>query len=863
MKCSPSSADDGPAMPHSDSAAVAAGDVKELRRSLRDIVALTMLPSVWVGYDPRQICANLVDVVARMVDADGVYLVSPANGCSEILWKRREDDPEMERCLRDAWSSVSMGEVRTIAGAGESVLRLFPAELSLHSPDRFIVAARRPDFPNDTERLVLRVASNQASTWLEWKRAEAEVAEQTTLRRAIEESMLAGVAIVDTNGRQTYVNRAFSAMVGWPEEELIGKTPPFSYWPPEENETITAALQEVIAGHVNPAGYELRFRRRNEERFDALVLISHLNRGGSSQEFLASVYDITERKAAERSAQFLAEAGEILGQSLDYEKTIHAISELVVPRFADWCFIDLVEADGAFRRVAVAHPPGESNALIADRLKRTYPPKNVRHGVSETIAEGRTCLINEVSDDLLISVSRDADHRDAVMAMNIRCFVSVPMTSHGTTFGVVTFIGTETRTCFGPADVALAEEVARRVALAVDNARLYQNAQEANRAKDEFLANLSHELRTPLTAILGWVHLLQLGDLEAGQMTLGLQTIRQSSEAQAKLVDELLDVSRIITGKLQINPVPVVLSDIVRAAVAAIRPAVGAKRQQLQVDIRGGDATVLGDAGRLQQVFWNLLSNAVKFTPPGGVVRVRVSDGDAGNIVVSVEDTGEGIPAEFLPLVFERFRQASAAVHGRSGLGLGLAIAKELIEMHGGTIAARSGGRGTGSTFTVTLPKHSEEEKAAVGIIKRRGRRSEMLRSLRVLLVEDDDATLTLLATVLSGFGAEVMSASSASSAESLVSRFEPQILITDIEMPGRDGVSLLHLLRSTWSATLPAIAVSGYADEASRDRVKAAGFNGFVAKPLDPTQLADEILRALAQSSESGHDAETPLAAR
>jgi signal transduction histidine kinase len=497
------------------------------------------------------------------------------------------------------------------------------------------------------------------------------------------------------------------------------------------------------------------------------------------------------------------------------------------------------------RRIAVAHPPRAEHEAVARRLQRAYGPKNVLYGASHTFAGGATFLRNDVPDEVLTAVGRDDDHRDALLSMGIRCFISVPMTSRGKIFGVITFLGTGVRTRFEPADVALAEEVARRAALAVDNARLYGSAQEANRAKDEFLANLSHELRTPMTAILGWAHLLQIGDLDPEQVHLGLQTIRQSGEAQAKLIDDLLDVSRIVTGKLHLNPTAVRLSDIANGAIAAIRPAADAKRQQLEVDIRAGDAVVLGDASRLQQVFWNLLSNAVKFTPPGGVVRVRLAYRDAENVVLTVEDTGEGIPPELLPLVFERFRQAATA-RGRTGLGLGLAIAKELVEMHGGTISASSDGRGGGSIFTVTLPRHAEDRKP-VERLSRAERPHERLRSLRVLLVEDDPTTRTLLATVLARFGANVTAASCATDAETALLTFDPEILITDIELPGGDGVSLLHRLRASRNATLPAIAVSGYADHASRDRVLAAGFNGFVAKPLDPTLLADEMVRALA----------------
>jgi len=251
---------------------------------------------------------------------------------------------------------------------------------------------------------------------------------------------------------------------------------------------------------------------------------------------------------------------------------------------------------------------------------------------------------------------------------------------------------------------------------------------------------------------------------------------------------------------------------------------------------------VLADAQRLQQVFWNLLSNAVKFTPPGGRVRVRVEETE-NDVAVTVEDTGEGIPAEFLPHVFERFRQAATSIRGRTGLGLGLAIAKELVEMHGGTIGVQSEGVGRGSRFRVALPRYAEN--AAVPVSPR-ARFRERFRSLRVLLVEDDETTRTLLAAMLSSFGAEVTDAESVANAQEKVAACDPQILITDIEMPGSDGVALLRQLRDGGRAALPAIAVTGYADHHNRERLLAAGFNGFVAKPLDPTALAEEIVRAL-----------------
>ncbi|HEX2061763.1 MAG TPA: ATP-binding protein [Thermoanaerobaculia bacterium] len=802
-------------------------EVRLLRRGLRDIVALTMLPSVWTGYDAAQICSDLVDVVLRAVEADAVRLTSPNRGI-DVLRVRHGVDESIADLLRDASPSTN-GAVQLLA---------FP--FAAGSDDRLVAASFRADFPNEIERVLLRVAANQAAMWIGRKDTERDLAEESAFRRGIEESMLAGVAVVDESGRQTYVNRAFAAMVGWDEAELIGAVPPFPYWAPEDTGNIAAAFAEVLAGRARPDGYELRFRRRNEERIDALVHVSPLRVGDRSAGFLASVHDITERKNAERAARFLADAGEVLSASLDYEMTLETIRTLAVPRIGDWCFIDVMDPDRSSQRIAVAHGD-PSAAPLAARLQISLEPHQSPFRIADTYASRKTTVQNEFVFDAL--VCRDDDHRDALASLNVRSFVSVPMTTRGKTFGVITFLRSAARAPFDAADVALAEELARRAALAVDNARLYGEAQEANRAKDEFLANLSHELRTPMTAIIGWAHLLQLGGLGAGDADVGLATIRQSAQAQAQLIDELLDVSRIVTGKMHINCTLVLLPEIIHAALAAVRPASEAKRQRIDVVVPDGELWVYGDAARLQQVFWNLLSNAMKFTPAGGAIRVEAVR-RGGMIEVCVHDTGEGIAAEFLPLVFERFRQVTTSARRRTGLGLGLAIAKELVDLHGGSIAAASDGPGRGATFTVTLPLHGADAHAPKPIVATA--RGQRLHAMRVLLVEDDETTRRLFDTLLRSYGAEVTASSSASEARHAIPAFRPDILISDIDLPGEDGVALLHSLREPEQRHLPAIAVTAFADDTNRARVLAAGFDGFLPKPLDPLALADEIERAI-----------------
>jgi signal transduction histidine kinase len=687
-------------------------EIQTLRRALRDVLALSALPSVWTGYTTGQIANNLADVLMRSAGCDAILLTLRSQVALDVLRVRDESDAELLRYLAEVAAAAPRSE-RSVCATEGGELCAVSYPLSSDPRDRLIAGARRDGFPNDAERLLLRVATTQALTWI-------------------------------------------------------------------------------------------------------------------------------ERKNAEAAAAFLAEAGEILSRSLDYEATLEAIGKLLVPQFADWCFVDLVEADGGFQRVVATHADPAA-APLALSLRRSYAPSTAPYGVSWTLQEGRTTVLNNVTPEALLALARDEEHGDAILAIGIRCLLSVAMKSGGRTLGVITLIGSDHRSRFDQRDVALAEELARRAALAVDNARLYREAQEANRAKDEFLANLSHELRTPMTAILGWAHLLQLEGVEEEQKAIGIQTIRQSGQAQAKLIDELLDVSRIVTGKLHLNPAPLDLCQVVRAAVSAIGPAADAKRQTVTLHLSVDSLPTTGDAARLQQVFWNLLSNAVKFTPPGGSIGITVAQTDAAMATVTVSDSGEGIPRAFLPLVFERFKQAATVTKGRTGLGLGLAIAKDLVELHGGTIAAESAGVGRGSTFRVALPIHATALAAAPSVPR------IALHDRRVLLVEDDEATRTLLATVLRSFGATVSAASCSADAVADAPAFGPEILISDIEMPGDDGIALLHELRARYGM-LPAIAVTGYVDAENRERILDAGFNGFVAKPLDPHVLATEVQRALGQ---------------
>jgi PAS domain S-box-containing protein len=393
-----------------------------------------------------------------------------------------------------------------------------------------------------------------------------------------------------------------------------------------------------------------------------------------------------------------------------------------------------------------------------------------------------------------------------------------------------------------------------REKLLVTEREAREAATSASLSKDEFLATVSHELRTPLNAMLGWTRLLSTGELDEQTKQRGLKVIEQASRAQAQLIEDLLDVSRIISGKFRLALEPIEPMRVIDGAVESVRPAAEAKGVSLQLTFAPDVGLVSGDPGRLQQVIWNLLSNAVKFTPPGGRVEVKLSR--VGSLIeIVVSDTGQGIEPKFLPYVFERFRQADGSTtRSYGGLGLGLAIVRHITELHGGTVTADSAGKDQGSTFTVRLPvlttpaKQIEQVRRvfkpdAGGELGFKPKSS--LEGLNVLVVDDEQDTLDLTRTVLSLCGARVKTASSAEEAFRDLEDWGPNVIVSDIGMPGQDGYSFLRRVKAwareagTW---IPAVALTGYARSEDRMKALASGFEIYISKPVEPAKLISAI---------------------
>jgi PAS domain S-box-containing protein len=426
-----------------------------------------------------------------------------------------------------------------------------------------------------------------------------------------------------------------------------------------------------------------------------------------------------------------------------------------------------------------------------------------------------------------------------------RSFAAIPLMLGDQAIGA---IGLSFRGIFEPSaeDRQYAMALARQCAQAMDRARLHETerearetAESANRAKDDFLATLSHEMRTPLTATLGWARMLTTSGVDEETRETAISSIYRSSQAQARIVDDLLDVSRIITGKMRLDPGPTDLEATVESAIEAVRGAAEAKQIEIAVEIEP-HVTVNGDADRLRQVVWNLLSNAIKFTGEGGRVEVRLSRRPEG-AVIEVTDTGIGIDDSFLPYIFDRFRQAdSSTARLYGGLGLGLSIVKHLVEMHGGTVTAESDGEGHGATFRVLLPLFRASSPTESGDV---GRRRVDLSGFSIAVVEDDQDTRLFVVASLERCGALVRGAHSAAAALHLLDTFDPDVIVSDLAMPAEDGVYLIRTLRAAGVA-VPAIALTAYGREEDRQAALDAGFDLYLRKPIEQETLAAAVAR-------------------
>ena len=674
---------------------------------------------------------------------------------------------------------------------------------------------------------------------------------------SIVESSADAVITKDVNGVITSWNVGAAHLFGYAEEEIIG-TPMRRLIPPERQQEEDAILARLRQGQ-RIEHFETQRIAKDGRVIDVSLTISPLRNDDGSvvgASHIARDISATKIAAAERvrlleenaaTTQTLNHVGAIVASDLDRDKVVQAVTdaatELTTAEFGAFFYNAVNESGESYTLYTISGVPREAFA-------RFPMPRNTE--VFEPTFKG-TGIVR--SDDITQDprYGHNAPHHGMPRGhLPVRSYLAVPVKGRtGEVIGGL-FFGHSARARFTENHERLAVGIASWASVALENARMYSAAQEASRLKDEFLANFSHELRTPLNAILGYSRMLRSRILGAERVDRAIETIERNATSLAQIVEDVLDVSRIVAGKIRLNVQAVEFPQIVRNAIDAVTPAADAKGVRLESVLDPAATPVSGDPERLQQIFWNLLSNAVKFTHKGGKVQIRLERVNS-HVEVSISDTGIGIAPEFLPHVFERFRQADAgATRERGGLGLGLSIARQLSEMHGGTVEASSAGLGRGATFTVKIPVMLAHSAGSdTGRVYPRGATatnaapSAALRGVHVLAVDDEPDALSLVSELLTAAGAKVTTAQSADEAFKRLGEGIPDVMLADLGMPHVDGFQLIERVRSHSDRlvrAIPAAALTAYARSDDRVRALRAGFHMHMAKPIDPVELVTTV---------------------
>ncbi|MBD2101369.1 PAS domain S-box protein [Leptolyngbya sp. FACHB-261] len=683
-------------------------------------------------------------------------------------------------------------------------------------------------------------------------RKQAEVAlrqSESRLRLMIDSAKDYAIFTLDLNGTIVSWNSGAERLLGYPEAEAIGCNSRLIFTPEdkaqgqaewERQTTLTQGRAENERWHI----------RKDGSCFWASGLLMPLqDEAGNVQGFVKILQDRTAQRQANERFQLLYDTTSDLLATEQPLALMHNLFSKLSAQLELHCYY---------------------NFLVEEKDGRQILHLKNYEGVSEEVAQsiewiefGEYLCGSAVQEhrQIVLDQAQIASHPHAqfIYSLGITAYACQPLIAQGRSLGSLSF-GSFTRTHFTREEIDLLQSTCDQIAIAIDRTNLIASIQQqaeqlrqASRIKDEFLAVLSHELRSPLNPILGWSRLLQTRKLDAAKTAIALATIERNAKLQSELIEDLLDVSRILQGKLSLNVTPINLAATIRAALETVRLAAEAKAIEVEVSLDANVSSVSGDATRLQQVVWNLVSNAVKFTPSGGRVEVRLVQAER-QAQITVRDNGKGIPAEFLPYVFDYFRQADSATTRKfGGLGLGLAIVRHLVELHGGTVEADSPGEGLGATFTVRLPllplgsADDQTEQSSQSL--------PSLQGVQVLVVDDDTDTREFVTFLLEQYGAQVTNAASAQEALVALTQSKPDVLVSDIGMPEMDGYTLLRQVRALpleQGGQIPAIALTAYAGEMNQQQALQAGFQKHISKPVEPDLLVASITALIGREQDS-----------
>ena len=689
------------------------------------------------------------------------------------------------------------------------------------------------------------------------------IQQETERQRRLYDTILSNtpdfVYVFDLDHRFTYANDLLLQMWGKTWDEAIGKNCLELGYEPWHAEMHDREIEQVKATK-RPIRGEVPFSGTFGRRMYDYIFVPIIGADGEVEAVAGTTRDVTERKQVELRNRFIMQIDEAVRPLETPEEITLTLARLLGEYLgADRCAYAEVEADEDHFYIPGDYTRGDTPSIVG-----RYSMASFGANILRLMRENKPYVVHDVDHDEQVTGEDLAAYRQTA----IRAVICVPLHKNGRFAACMAVHQREPRQ-WTPEEIELVSFVSHRFWEAIERARVVKSlnesfireqetrhaAETANTVKDEFLATLSHELRTPLNAILGWSTMLRSGRLNAEDSARALKTVERSARAQSQLIDDLLDISRIITGKLRLEIGAVDLTKVITAAIDGVRPAMEAKGIRLQVVLDSETGPISGDANRLQQVVWNLVSNAVKFTPPDGRVQLRLERVNS-HVEITVSDTGKGIAPEFLPYIFDRFRQADQTTTRRQGgLGLGLSIVRQIVEMHGGSVAAASAGEGKGTSFIVKLPglpAASPNEPAKVSFTNRAAKTQTLfydapqLGGLHILIVDDEDDSRELLCTILEQCGAKVTTAGAAFEALEALEHSVFDLLISDIGMPEVDGYTLIDKIRRRpieKGGRVPAIALTAYARVEDRVRALKAGFQTHIPKPVEPDELVAVVV--------------------
>jgi PAS domain S-box-containing protein len=661
------------------------------------------------------------------------------------------------------------------------------------------------------------------------KRAEQALARY----RLLAENTSDIVLFMRTDGRIVDANAAATAAYGYTRDELLECNIADLRAP----STLHLLPQQMQHADRHGVTFETTHRRKDGGLFP--VEVSSRGTEMDGQRVLLSILrDITARQQATRSIEFLSEASKVLASSLDYQTTLTAVARLCVPELADWCAIDVVEPDGSLQRVAVAHTDPAKATLTQEvhRLMQSEPHAN---RPQEIVRTGRPELHTDVNDEQLRQSIANPRLLELLRQLGLRSYIGMPLKIRDRTLGVLTIAASHSGRHFGPRDLALAEDLAHRAAMAIENSRLYAEVTAASRRKDEFLATLAHELRNPLAPIRNAAQLFQMVGPLPPELEQARAIVDRQVEQLTRLVDDLLDVSRFVSGKVELRRQRVELAELIVRAIEMSQPLIAASRHELLVDQAAASLWLDADPARITQVIANLLNNSAKYMEPRGSIWLTTHrEGDQA--VITVRDTGIGISRDMLGQIFQPFTQVDTSVERRQGgLGIGLTLVQRLVALHGGTVTAYSAGRGCGSTFEVRLPfikgaaPRTRESSPALPAAAGGGR--------RIIVVDDNHDSADTLAVLLRKLGHEVHTAYHGQRALELGQELRPDLMVVDLGMPGMSGYDVARQLKAQPGFDCPMLAaMTGWGQEDDQRRSREAGFDCHLVKPVDLKALED-----------------------